>query len=136
MNNEELKLWFLDKFRSCYAVEHIDFPNQIFWYYDKSYIRKLKLSRLNNTDFILPSDIKGVCLFRQDISNKVLFCDSENIWDIISKNYNSHKINDFVYWIIRDEIKLNGYFPSNSYGSWFRLEEVDKLVILGFKYLR
>jgi len=40
MTKEELKNWFWNKFYSCYHVKHDDYPDSIFLYYDKLYLRK------------------------------------------------------------------------------------------------
>jgi len=96
MNKEELTIWFWNKFNSCYPVIHDDYPNWIYWFYDETYIRKLKLCKLNNQKFVLPNKIKGTCLFKQIPDINHLYLDYNDIWLFFKQNYKDNY----------DEIKL------------------------------
>lgn len=89
MTEQELKSWLINKIYSCYPVITDDFPFSILWYYDKSYIRKQKLCKLNNQKFNPPSKVKGVCLFEQNTLNKSIHFDNDRIWRIILRNLDS-----------------------------------------------
>jgi len=103
MTDEELTIWFYDKFNSCYPVKCDDCKHNIFWVYDKKYVRKLKLNKLNN--ITLPSkltsikiksikDIKEIILFEQDLESKYLWCNYKEIWLFFQKNLISdHDLN-------------------------------------------
>ena len=56
MTTDELKIWFFDKLNSCYPVIHDDYPNCIFWFYDDSFVRKMKLSNISGKNLILPKE--------------------------------------------------------------------------------
>ena len=111
MSNEELKIWFWDKFNSCYSVKHDDYPHSVFMIYDINYIRAKKLANILNKDVEYPTKIKGVCLFRQDLKNGHLWCNYDEIWSFFIKQYSSNPL----------EI-------SNLIKGW--LEEHDKLKVL------
>ena len=68
MNNEELYDWLLTKLLSCYPVKIVGKDNYVYWYYDEMFIRKLKVSKLNNKKIKYPNKITGVCLFNAQIS--------------------------------------------------------------------
>ena len=113
MNKEELTKWFINKFSSCYPVKHDDLPDGIFWYYDEKFIRKIKLCKLNNQEITLPDKVKGTCLFEQDLKNKYLWCDNEEIWNFFRNNYidNYDDIQSLIKAILSDTTKLNVYTP-------------------------
>ena len=111
MSTEELKIWFLDKFNSCYSVKYDDYPHSVFMIYDINFIRTKKLANILDKDVEYPTVIKGVCLFEQDLKNEYLWCDYYEIWTFFIKNYSSN------YQEIRTLIK-----------GW--LEEHDKLKVL------
>ena len=46
MPNQELIEWFNNYFYNCYYVKHDDYPESIFMFYDKNYIRKQKLAKI------------------------------------------------------------------------------------------
>ena len=87
MSEEELKVWFFDRLNSCYPVKHDDYPDDIFWFYGDQFVRKLKLSKLSGEKIELPSKVSGRCLFYQDIKNKILYCDFDEIWIVFNKEY-------------------------------------------------
>ena len=113
MNKEELSKWFIDKFNSCYPVIHDDYPDSIFWLYDEKYLRKMKLCKLNNQKISQPKKVIGICLFEQDIINKYLWSDYNEIWSFFKTNYkdNYDDIQLLIKDILSDYTKLNVYTP-------------------------
>ena len=90
MTEEQLKIWFWDKFNSCYSVKHDNVPHSIYMYYDINFIRAKKLANILNKDVEYPTEIKGVCLFEQDFKNEWLCCDYDKIWTFFKNNYSSN----------------------------------------------
>lgn len=113
MNKEELSKWLLNKLNSCYPIIQNDNENIIYWIYDKQYIRKEKLNKLNNQDIIQPK-IKGCCLFEQDMTNKYLYCDYFHIWEFISNNseISPYCTSSIIKSILKENIKLKEYIPA------------------------
>ena len=113
MTKDKLTDWFWNKFNSCYPVTHDDYTDRIFYYYDEQFIRKIKLGKLDNQVITLPNNVKGECLFEQDLKNEYLWCDNEEIWSFFKQNY-SDKYNDIqllIKEILSDTTKLNVYTP-------------------------
>ena len=115
MTEEQLKIWFWDKFNSCYSVKHDNVPNSIYMYYDINFIRAKKLATILNKEVEYPTEIKGICLFELNFINEYIYIDYDNIWSIIVKKYSG------VYEEICKLIK-----------GW--LEEWDKLKVLTSDY--
>lgn len=76
---EELIKYFWKKFNSCYPVTYIEESNSIFFFYNESYIRKLKLYKLNKQKIIPQSKVTGNCLFKINKDINVLQCDYSKI---------------------------------------------------------
>ena len=132
MDVEELKVWFFDKLYSCYSVKNDDYPNNIFWFYDESFVRKVKLYKLNNKEISLPLKVKGkgVCLFDQDLKNKSLWCDYDEIWSVFEKEYmyNYIDIQSLIKGWLEEDSKLNVYTPAFNFLCHTKgLEEDSKL---------
>ena len=111
MSEEELKVWFFDRLNSCYPVIHDDYPNRLYWFYDDQFVRKIKLCRLSGEKIELQSNVSGICLFDQDIKNKFLYCDYDEIWSVFYKEYcdNYNDVQRLIKsWLEEDE-KLNVY---------------------------
>ena len=109
MSEQELRTWFFDIISSCYPVVHDDFENDIFLYYDKSVIRRLKLLKINGDVYSLPKVVSGVCLFDIDIRNKQFYCNNVDIWNIFEINYSSdyYKIKSLISsWLVDVDIDL------------------------------
>ena len=90
MTKEKLSDWFITKFKSCYPVKHDDYSGSIFWFYDEQFVRKLKLYKVNNEELTSQTEIKGRCLFEQDLKNGYLWCDYKNIWSFFENNYTNN----------------------------------------------
>jgi len=116
MTNDELKIWFLDKINSCYPVKHDDFTNNFFLYYDVQFVRKIKLSKINNQDIKYPSKIKGDCLFELDTKNEYIYCDYDKIWSFLESNYSSNydDVQSLINGWLNDIEKMNVYTTSGS----------------------
>lgn len=102
MTEDELYNWFFEKFESCYPIKTSQYPSDIFWLYDESYVRYLKLCKLNNQDILIPSKTSNVCLFQQDIHSEYLWCD-DIIWDFFEKNYSTNykEVNSIIDKFLR-----------------------------------
>jgi len=114
MNKKELIKWFCDKFNSCYSVKHDDYPDVILWFYDETYIRKLKLYKLNKQENILPNKVKGICLFRQDTRKKIFWCNYNEIWEFLEDNYKDGDYNEIqllIKNVLSNNIELKEYDP-------------------------
>ena len=113
MTKEEISNWFINKLTSCYPVKHYDYPDSILWFYDENFIRKIKLCKLNNQYISLPNKVSGICLFEQNIKNKVLSCDYNEIWCFFKTNYinNYSDIQSLIKDLLSDTTKLNVYTP-------------------------
>jgi len=130
MTKEELTEWFWNKFNSCYPVTHDYYPDRIFYYYDEKYIRKIKLCKLNNQETFSPNKVQGKCLFDQDLNNKYLWCDYDEIWNFFRNNYinNYYDIQLLIKDILSNTNKLNLYTPNNNfYDSHDLLSNTNKL---------
>lgn len=119
MTDDDIKKWLINKINSCYQVTYNRYKSNIFLYYDKSYLRKMKLCKLSKYDINLSNDISGICLFYVDINNKVLYFDSVKIFAYI-KNNSQNKTNSEIMKIITDAInctdKLCKYAVRSSFG--------------------
>jgi len=146
MNKEKLIDWFWNKYNSCYPVIHQDYPQSIFLFYDKKFVRKLKLCKLSGTSIILPSKVTGVYLFEQDWKYKGFYYNYDEIYKFLYNNYshNYNKINDFVKDMLNDASKLQVLTPGSlHYHSGNKLNDVSKLQVLtprrgrfnGFRWL-
>lgn len=117
---EELKKLFWNKFNSCYSIKHDDYPDIIYWIYNESYVRKMKLCKLNNQEVKSSVNISEVCVFVQDVKYKYLNYDYDVILNFFKNNNLSIKHDDiqkfmtdlFIdtdnYWFI-DTDKLREY---------------------------
>ena len=108
MTEEELKIWFWDKFNSCYSIKHKDLPESIFMIYDPNFIRAKKLANILNKDFEYPIEVKGVCLFQLDYKYKWFNVDDKEIWDFFEKNYINNHLH--IYNLINSWLKENNKY--------------------------
>jgi hypothetical protein len=113
MNETELKLWFLKKLNSCYTVSHSKYPENIFWIYDEKYIRKCKLSKINNSDISKPTEVNGYCIFEMDFHYKYFYCDYLEIWSVMVENlwgkydsYTHNMLKDIISELLEQHFKL------------------------------
>lgn len=133
MSEEELKIWFCNKFNSCYPVKHDDYPESVFWYYDESYMRKLKLCKINNQEITLPTKVSGVCLFEQDSKNKRFNCDYEEIWHIFEDKYSTNYfgVQSLIASWLKEIDKLSVLTPiRDTKGRFCKLKDTRKLSVL------
>jgi hypothetical protein len=85
MTEEELKNWFWNKFHSCYLVTHDDNPDNIYFFYDKLFLRKRALLNILGKEIELPKEVRGDCLFIYSLKLNYLWCEYNNIWSTIEK---------------------------------------------------
>jgi hypothetical protein len=85
MTKEELKIYFWNKFNSCYPVIHDDYFKNVFMFYDINYIRAKKLANIIDKDFSYPTEVKGKCLFQLDFNFNWFDIDNELWKDLYSK---------------------------------------------------
>jgi len=132
MTKEELSECFYDKFNSCYPVVNNLYPKSIFWFYDEKYIRKCKLSKLNNIKITLPNKVNGICLFEQDLTYKYLWCDYEKIWSFFENNYimSYRGVQNLINDIIFDCVKLNKLTSQMEWTNKNRDLEISNCIIL------
>ena len=67
-------------------------------FYDKNYVRQLKLAKLEGKKYVEKTDITGVCLFEQDWKYKLFRCDYNLIWCYLRDNYsfNHDEFDSFI----------------------------------------
>ena len=133
MSEEELKNWFWDKYNSCYPAKHDDYPDSIYMIYDINFIRTKKLANILNKEVEYPTEVKGVCLFRQDFKNEFLWCDYSEIWSFFKNNYssNSQEIRELIKGWLEEHNKLKVLTPTNKdKGIFIMFEEHNKLKVL------
>jgi len=105
MTKEEISEWFLKQFKSCYYVQHNDYKNTFFLYYDEKFIRSYKIKSILNEDLIQKkTQPKGVCLFELDFEENRLYINYDIITMFIIKNY-SYNFNTITDMIL-DNLKI------------------------------
>ena len=135
MTKDELKIWFWDKFNSCYPINiNVDI---IYMIYDSNFIRAKKLANILDKEVEYPIEVKGICLFKQDFINEWFQIDYDEIWSFLEKNYSTYyqDIKMLINGWLEEYNNLNvlipryEYFVKNSNG-W---KNIDKLKI--YKHL-
>jgi len=113
MTEEELKNWFFDKFNSCYYVKHKDYPESIYMYYDKNFVRQKKLARVLDNDIIYPTKVDGICLFELDYKYEYFWCDYTYVWLFFEKKnvYNYVEIRNLITCWLEKVSKLEIFTP-------------------------
>ena len=114
MEREELKKWFRNKFNGCYKVKHSDYPKSIFYFYDEQFLRHKKLARLVGEEVVYPTEVKGICLFRQDLKTKRLWCKYAEIWSFFETNLSTNyvDIQSFIKELLLEHDKLSASIPT------------------------
>jgi hypothetical protein len=110
MTKEELKIWFWDKFNSCYPTKHTIYPNSVFMIYDINYIRKKKLANILGKEVGYPIVIKGNVLFHMDIISEWLDIDKD-LWEFLKHNYKDDYIEicDLIQSWLKEYEKLKDF---------------------------
>ena len=130
MTKEELTKWFWNKFYSCYPVKHQDYPDSIFYLYDKHFIRQKKLCRITGERLELPEVFSGMVLFEQDLKNKYFCCRYDEIWSFFQTNFNPNylEIQSFIKSMLEEHDKMNVFTPDYDLAlEYYMLEEHDKM---------
>ena len=133
MKEEELINWFWNNYNSCYPVLHSDYPESIFLFYDKQFIRKIKLCQLSGKEIKFPKKVKGICLFEQDWKNKRFYYNYDEIYLFLNKNFdnNYENINNFIEDRLKEADKLSTLTTREIFFNVIRmLKEADKLSTL------
>jgi len=123
MTEYDLEVWFLDIFKSCQSILLQGEPI-VYWLYDKSHIRKCKLSRLNGKfeeiEFIINLS-SSLCLFEYDIKNNHFWVSDSVIWCKLLEFFNNENnevfkfINNIFKSIYLRGFEYIGYFDSTNY---------------------
>lgn len=124
MTEDELKIWFWDKFYSCYPVIDKDNLNSIFLFYDESHTRNKKLCKINKQEIKSPKKVNGVCLFELNIRYKKIYCSDYEILSKIRKYTNSPHSLSYVNKLIKDSDKTYSYHIKIS---TIKIQHKDKL---------
>ena len=135
-SREEILKWFLNKFDSCYLVEHSDNKGDYFMYYDEQFLRQKKLARILDDEIVYPTKPSGKVLFYQDWKNERLWCDYNEIYSYLETNYsdNSDEIRDLIIFMLEEHDKLSVLIPLANYLDQVQwLEEHDKLSVVDLK---
>ena len=77
--------WFNNYYNNCYYVNHTDYPESVFMFYDVNYVRQLKLAKLEGKNYVEKTDITGECLFQ--LENGIFYLNINFIQYFISKLY-------------------------------------------------
>ena len=129
MQIDDLKIWFWDKYNSCYSIKY---NNKIYMMYDPNFIRAKKLANILNKEIGYPTEVKGVCLFEQDWKNQYFWYDYDKIYLFLKSNlsYKNQNINKFICSRLKEADKLSALTPSKLNVSLLHLlKEADKLSI-------
>jgi hypothetical protein len=129
MTEEELNIWFWDKYNSCYPVKCDDYPSSVYMFYDTNYIRSKKLANILGKEVEYPTEVKGECLFSVNYMSKFLWCDMK-IWSFFQHHYNSDSL--YISHLIRSWFIVHDVIPNRYDKPYEILEEYDKLKV--FKY--
>ena len=86
-NQEEAKKFFLEKLEGCYYIKHKDYPDNIFWFYDKNFLRQKKLCNILGKKYIIGDINNGELIFEQNLDSKRLWIKYQEIWSLLEKKY-------------------------------------------------
>ena len=129
MQIDDLKIWFWDKYNSCYSIKY---NNKIYMMYDPNFIRAKKLANILNKEIGYPTEVKGVCLFQQDLKNSYLLCNYDEIWSFFKENYssNSQEISQLIKGWLEEHNKTKVLTPFPVLSDFYKLEEHNKIKVL------
>lgn len=112
MINKEAIDWFNEHFDCCYHVKCEKYPNSIFMFYDKNYVRQLKIAKLDGIS-VEKNIITGECLFEQDWENDILWCAEKIRNYLYDNNINFSFLNERMN---NRDLKLSPYFTKVMFG--------------------
>lgn len=78
---------FFNLMNECYLAKNDNYPNSLFYIYDKQYIRQKKLNRILENEEECFSE-NGKIYFEVDCKNNYLYVNN-NIWHKIGNNYSA-----------------------------------------------
>ena len=111
MTKEELKIWFLDKYNSCYPINQSeDIVNMI---YDIDYIRAKKLANILNKEVEYPTEVKGIYLFEIHLELGYFIYNIDEIFTYLKHNYivDYLEINTLISYFLEDNNNLKTITP-------------------------
>ena len=113
MTKEELKIWFLDKYNSCYSVIDSDNPKVIYMIYDIDYIRAKKLANILNKEVEYPTEVKGIYLFEIHLELGYFIYNIDEIFTYLKHNYivDYLEINTLISYFLEDNNNLKTITP-------------------------
>ena len=120
--------WFNDHFNDCYYVTHNEYPESLYMFYDKNFVRQQKLAKLEEKK-ILKTDITGHCLFELNWETKCFNSDYYNVWCYLRDIYNI-KYYDFQIFInerLTELSNMNITIPIVPTRAGFRLDDRSKI---------
>ncbi len=97
MSEKELINWFQKKLNNCYIIQKDD---EIYWIYDKNYIRAKKLALIDGRKVDIPENHKNL-FFKYDLKKQHLTCDYNKIWYFLKINYSFDRIDIKTFIIDR-----------------------------------
>lgn len=122
--------WFKDKFNLCYLVEHLDYPDHIFMFYDQQYIRKMKLSNITK-EVLTKTEITGYCLFDHDLINMTLYCNPEICWTLTYKySLDHYELGEFFAEQLKSILNIYQIKRYLSVDNISDLEEYERMKVL------
>lgn len=104
MAKKEMKKWFRNMFNSCYAVEDNKYPGNYFLYYDKQFIRQMKLCIITDEKINYPETPSGDKLFYLNFENEYIECDYDKMISFFKSNYlpNHNKIKEVIRTFLKE----------------------------------
>ena len=110
MSENELKIWFRNKYNSCYFYEN-KIDGMIDMIFDKQVYRQMKLQRILGHKIEYPSEIRGKCYFKIDKRYEIIWCDYIEIWSFFQNNYCASNTIFNNYYQIHLFISYASYSP-------------------------
>ena len=108
MTEAQLKIWFDDKFKSCYYIKCESEPNVFYMFYDINYIRAKKLAIILNKDVEIPKYIIGIPLFEINYKYGTFWCNIEEIGHFLQIHLrNSLDVRSFIKEYLNENGILN-----------------------------
>ena len=121
MTENELKIWFWNKYNSCYPIRYYD---DIFMIYDKNFLRQRKLSRVLGTTLEYPTKVEGICLFKLDLKQHYFDCGWHEIWSVLKDNHDASYL--FIKKLLNNTKQFKNYRPGQYHSEYENHSEYRK----------
>ena len=110
-NIEQAKKWFRDLFQGCYTKRLDNYPDSIFWIYDKNLIRQIKLSKITGIEKYNLDMSAGEVIFEQDEKYKKFWIEYWNYWSFLETefNLNHDEIKELTSSVVNEVLNCNQY---------------------------